>query len=104
LPQLLSAKDRVSWKASPFASLKIRPYLVRASLEAGQLRLAYREGQAALDLIEQLAGYVLLKGYFEITQIEVWYQWNRLEEARNLLHTVMQDATTWQHLNLLAGG
>jgi LuxR family maltose regulon positive regulatory protein len=104
LPQLLSAKDQVSRSASPFASLKIRQYLVRASLEAGQLRLAYRESQTALDLIEQEAGYVLLKGYFEITQIEVLYQWNRLEEARCQLHTLVQDATAWQHVNLLARG
>jgi LuxR family maltose regulon positive regulatory protein len=78
--------------------------LALAAVRAGQLRLAYQESQAALDLIEQMAGYVLLKGYFEIAQIEVWYQWNRLEEARGLLRTVVHDAAAWQQLDLLAWG
>ncbi len=104
LPRLLSAKRQVSRKASPFATLRVRQYLVYAALEAGQLRLAYEESQAALDLIEQLAGYALLKWDFEIVLARVWYQWNHLEEARHLLHTVVQDAVTWQYLDVLGWG
>ena len=74
------------------------------ALEAGRLRLAYEESLAALDLIKQMAGYALLKGYFEIVLVEVWYQWNRLEEAHELLRTVVHDAAAWQQLDLLGWG
>ncbi len=104
VPRLLDAKARVSRSGSHFATIKVMQYLACAALEAGQLRLAYEESQAALDMIEQIAGYALLKGYFEMVQIEVLYQWNRLEEARRRLHTFLYDAATWQHLDALGAG
>ena len=104
VPHLLSAKERVSRSGSHFASIKVRQYLAVAAVEAGQLHLAYEESLIGLNLIEQLAGYALLKGYFEVALAEVLYQWNRLEEARSLLHTVVQDAAAWQQLDLLIGG
>jgi LuxR family transcriptional regulator, maltose regulon positive regulatory protein len=104
LPRLLAAKEQVSRKASPFASLRVRQFLAFVALEAGQLRLASQESRAALDLIEQSTGYALLKGYFEVVLAQVFYQWNRLEEARSLLHAVVQDAAAWQHLDLLGFG
>ena len=88
MPQLLKAKEQVGRSGSLFASIKVRQWLVLAAVEAGRLRLAYEESLAALGLIEQMAGYALLKGYFEIVLAQVWYQWNRLEEARKLLQTV----------------
>ncbi|GHO81331.1 hypothetical protein KSD_91020 [Ktedonobacter sp. SOSP1-85] len=104
VPRLLSAKERASQSESRYATYKIRQWLAMAALEAGQLHLAYEESLAALDLVEQIAGYALLKGYFEVVLARVFYQWNRLEEARSLLDTVVQDATTWQHLDVLAEG
>jgi LuxR family maltose regulon positive regulatory protein len=32
------------------------------------------------------------------------YQWNRLEEARSRLHTMLHDAASWQHQDLLGWG
>jgi LuxR family maltose regulon positive regulatory protein len=104
VPRLLNAKERLSRSGSHFASIKVRQWLAISVLEAGHLRLAYEESQAALDLIEQMAGYALLKGYFEIVQVEVLYQWNRLEEARGRLRAVLHDAATWQHGDLLRWG
>ena len=104
LPRLLSAKEQMSRKAPLFASLKVRQYLAYAALEAGQLHLASEVCQAALDLIEQVTGYALLKGYFEMALAHAWYQWNHLEKARSLLHTVVHDAAAWQHLDLLGWG
>ncbi|GHO87086.1 LuxR C-terminal-related transcriptional regulator [Dictyobacter formicarum] len=104
VPRLLSAKKQASRSESRYATYKVGQWLAMAVLEAGQLRLAYEESLAALDLIGQTAGYALLKGYFEVVLARVYYQWNRLEEARSRLHTVVQDATTWQHLDVLAEG
>jgi LuxR family maltose regulon positive regulatory protein len=104
LPRLLSAKERVGQSGSRYATIKVRQWLALAAVQAGQLRLAYEESLAALDLIEQMAGYALLKGYFEIVLAQVLYQWNRLEEARSRLQTVVHDAAVWHQLDLLGWG
>src|SRR5260221_8316695 len=104
VPRLLEAKEQVNRSGSPFATTRVMQWLAMAEVEAGHLRLAYQESLAALDLVEQMAGYALLKGYFEIVQVEVLYQWNRLEEARGRLRRVIQDAATWQNSDLLLSG
>ena len=104
VPQLLEARRRGSQSASHFATLKVMQWLAQVALEAGQLHLAYEESQAALDRIEQIAGYALLKGYFEIVLALVLYQWNRLEEARGRLQTALHDAAIWQQLDVLGWG
>jgi ATP/maltotriose-dependent transcriptional regulator MalT len=104
LPRLLSVKERVSREASRFANIRVRQWLALSAVRAGQLRLAYEEGQAALTLIEHLQGFAQLKGYFEITLAQVYYQWNWLEEARELLRMVVHHAAAWQQLEQLAWG
>lgn len=104
LPQLLAAKQRVRQSGSHFAATRVMQWLALSAVEAGQLRLAYQESQAALDLIEHMRAYALLKGYFEDVLSMVLYQWNRLEEARGRLRTVIQDAATWQQGDLLLSG
>ncbi|MEO6888924.1 MAG: LuxR C-terminal-related transcriptional regulator [Ktedonobacteraceae bacterium] len=104
LPQLLDARQRVRRSGSHFAATRVIQWLVLSAEEAGQLRLAYQESLAALDLIEQTASYALLKGYFKDVLALVLYQWNRLEEARSRLRTVIQDAATWQQRDLLMSG
>jgi LuxR family maltose regulon positive regulatory protein len=104
LSPLLDARQRASRSDSRHATYKVRQWLALAAVEAGRLHLAYEESQAVLILIEQMAGFALLKGYFQITLAQVFYQWNRLKEARDLLHTVVQDAAAWQQLDPLAWG
>ncbi len=104
LPQLLDARQRVRQSGSRFAATRVIQWLALSAEEAGQLRLAYQESLAALDLIEQTASYALLTGYFKDVLAMVLYQWNRLEEARSMLRTVIQDAATWQQNDLLLSG
>jgi LuxR family maltose regulon positive regulatory protein len=104
LPRLLEVKEWVSRSASRYASIRVRQWLALSAVQAGQLRLAYEEGQVALNLIEHMKGFALLKGYFEIVLAQVSYQWNRLEEARSRLQTVMHTAAAWQQLDLLGWG
>src|SRR5207253_682029 len=104
LPQLLDARQRVRRSGSHFAAIRVMQWLALTAVEAGQLRLAYQESLAALDLIEQMAGYALLKGYFKDVLAMVLYQWNRLEEARGRLRTVIGDAATWEQSDLLLSG
>jgi LuxR family maltose regulon positive regulatory protein len=104
LPQLFSARERLPRTANLFTVIKIRQWLAMTAVEAGQLHLATQESQAVLNLIEQITGYASLKGYFQIVLAQVFYQWNRIEDVRSLLHTVIQAATPWQHLDLLGRG
>src|SRR5216683_4844912 len=104
LPRLLSVEERVSQEASRFASIRVRQWLALSAVRAGQLRLAYEESQAALTLIEHMQGFALLKGYVQIALAQVYYQWNRLEEARALLRMVVHHAAAWQQLEQLAWG
>ena len=104
LPQLLDARQQVRRSGSHFAATRVIQWLALSAEEAGQLRLAYQESLAALDRIEQTASYALLKGYFKDILAMVLYQWNRLEEARGWLRTVIQDAATWQQSDLLLSG
>jgi LuxR family maltose regulon positive regulatory protein len=104
VPRLLALKERVSQEASRFANIRVRQWLALAAVRAGQLRLAYEESQVALTLIEHLQGYALLKGYVQIALAQVSYQWNRLEEARELLRMVVHHAAAWQQLEQLAWG
>src|SRR5437763_8799420 len=104
LPRLLEVKERVSRGASRYANIKVRQWLALAAVRSGQLRLADEEGQVALNLIEHMKGFALLKGYVEIALAQVWYQWNRLEEARDLLRMVVHHAAAGPQLELLAWG
>jgi LuxR family maltose regulon positive regulatory protein len=104
LPRLREAKQRVSQSGSHFAIIRVMSWLAMAEVQAGQLLLAYQEGLAALELIEQIKGYTLLKGFFELDLAWVLYQWNRLEEACGRLQTLIEDATIWQHSDLLLSG
>jgi LuxR family transcriptional regulator, maltose regulon positive regulatory protein len=104
LPLLLTAREQAKRIESRYATYKVRQYLALVAVEAGCLHLAYEESLAALDLIKQFEGFALLKGYFEMALTQVFYQWNRLAEARDLLHTLIHDAATWQQLDLVGWG
>jgi LuxR family transcriptional regulator, maltose regulon positive regulatory protein len=104
LSRLLSVKERVSRETSRYASISVRELLALSAVRAGQLRLASEESQEALTQIEHMQGFALLKGYIEIALAQVYYQWNRLEEARALLQMVVHHAATWQQLDLLGWG
>jgi LuxR family maltose regulon positive regulatory protein len=107
LPRLMHARDQSRRAGSHYATLKIMQWLAMAAVQAGRLRLAHRECLDALDLIEQLAGYPLLKGYFELVLAQVLYQWNRLEEAHARARAVLRAAAAWhawQQIDLLGAG
>ncbi len=104
LPRLLSVKERVSQGASRYASIRVREWLALSAVRAGQLHLASEESREALTQIEHLQGFALLKGYVQIALAQVYYQWNRLEEARALLRMVVHYAAAWQQLEQLEWG
>jgi ATP/maltotriose-dependent transcriptional regulator MalT len=104
LPRLLEMKQRVSWSGDRFALVKVKQWLTLASLQAGQLRQAYRESQEGLALLEHLKGHAYLTGYFSIPLARVCFEWNQLDEARALLHQAIADATVWQQIDRIMWG
>lgn len=104
IPELLSVRQRVEQAGDRFAMIKVRQWLALALCNAGRLRQAYQESLEALALLEQMQGYTLLRGYFAITLAEVCYAWNRLEDARQILRTMIHDIETWQQIDILIWG
>ncbi|MBV9228976.1 MAG: LuxR family transcriptional regulator [Chloroflexi bacterium] len=98
---LQDALLRVSRSADPFTIILVRRWLAQAYLRAGQLRQAYQDSSAALHQIEQVERHTIQLSYDSMILALVWYQWNRLEEARSTLHSVIYEATAWQHFELL---
>ncbi|MBO0780495.1 MAG: hypothetical protein J2P37_16860 [Ktedonobacteraceae bacterium] len=104
IPELLAAKQRVEQAGDRFATIKVRQWLALTLHSAGRLRQEYQECLQALALLEQMQGYALLKGYFSIALAEVRYEWNQLEEARQILCTMLHDAEPWQQIDMLIWG
>lgn len=98
--RFVDAKQQALQSGSHFAIIKVMQWLAGIALRAGQLRLAHQESVTALNLIAQIDGYALLAGYFSYWRACILYQWNHLEEARCLLRTLIQDAETWQQIDL----
>ncbi len=101
LPRLLETRQQASQSGERFALLKTKQWVALTALQAGQLRLAHRESLEALALLEHMQGYALLRGYFSLCLAQVFYAWNQLDEARQFLHHLIEDATVWQQIDLL---
>jgi LuxR family transcriptional regulator, maltose regulon positive regulatory protein len=104
LPRLLEMKQQVGQSGARFALIKVKQWLVLASLQAGRLRQAHRESLEGLALLEHLKGHAYLTGYFSIPQARVCFEWNQLDEARALLHKAIADATAWQQVDRMMWG
>jgi len=104
IPQLQDTWQRVSQAEDHFAMIEVRRWLTLASLCTGRLHLVHQECLASLALLEQIEGYAILAGDHYMGLAHVLYQWNQLEEARNILQRVIHDATYWEHIYHLAWG
>ncbi|HEY4384690.1 MAG TPA: LuxR C-terminal-related transcriptional regulator, partial [Ktedonobacteraceae bacterium] len=101
VPLLQQARTRTDLSGDRYAMLKVRQWLTLTYMTAGQLRLAYQESLTTLALLEQFAGYTLLKGYFTLTQVLIFYEWNRIDKARAILPNFISELKVWQQLDLL---
>ena len=104
LPRFLEARQRVDLSGNHFAMIKIRQWLAMTSWDAGLLRQVHQVSLECLSLLEQSGGYDLLAGYFALSLACVYYQWNRLDEARLVLQKIIPIAATWQQLDLQRSG
>jgi LuxR family transcriptional regulator, maltose regulon positive regulatory protein len=100
IPMFKDAWEQARQSGNRFVLLKVQQWLLAIYLKAGKLDLVYQEGLAALDLIAQIHGYTLLGGYISLWLADVLQEWNRLDEARNLMQKLAHDAQIGQQLDL----
>jgi LuxR family maltose regulon positive regulatory protein len=102
--RLRSAKQWISEAGDHLVTFRVMTWLARAYIEAGQLHLAHQECLAALTLLEQIGGSTPVAGYLLASLFDIFYAWNRLEEASTWLHRLQRLAQDWQQVELLAMG
>ena len=98
--ELLAAKQEISRSGNTFAILRVMQWLALVEVRAGHLHQAHQEALTALDLLERLAGYGLLTGYFYMVLANVFLEWNQLDEARRVAYKLIRVAEVWQQVDL----
>src|SRR5579871_851513 len=94
----ISSLTRPSTKGCTSRSIVCRPISIG---EAGQLHQAHQECLSALTLLERIRGGTPVAGYLLFPLFNVYYAWNRLEEASDVLHRLLRIAQDWQQVELL---
>ncbi len=104
VPRLRSAKQWISEAGDLPVTIRVMTWLARAYIHTGQLHLAHQECLEALVLLEQIGGRAAIVGYLLASLFDVYYAWNRLEEASDALHRLQGIAQDWQQVELLVMG
>ncbi len=102
--RLREALQWISEAGDHLVTFRVMTWLATAYLEAGQLHRAHRECLSALTLLEQINGGTPVAGYLLFTLFNVYYAWNRLEEASDVMHRLLRIAQDWQQVELLVIG
>lgn len=102
--KLREARQWIRESGDPLATFRVMTWLATAYREAGQLHQAHRECLAALTLLEQISGGTPVAGYLLFCLFNIFYAWNRLEEASDVLRRLLRIAQSWQQVELLMIG
>jgi LuxR family transcriptional regulator, maltose regulon positive regulatory protein len=102
--RLREARQWISETGDSLVTFRVMTWLATAYLEAGQLHQAHRECLSALTLLEQISGGTPVAGYLLFALFNVYYAWNRLEEASDAMHRLLRIAQDWQQVELLVIG
>src|SRR5438034_4529839 len=102
--RLSEARRWISEAGDHLVTFRVMTWLATAYLEAGQLHQAHRECLSALSLLEQISGGTPVAGYLLFALFNVYYAWNRLEEASDAMRRLLRIAQDWQQVELLVIG
>ncbi|QBD82888.1 LuxR family transcriptional regulator [Ktedonosporobacter rubrisoli] len=100
LPRLREIKQQATQEGDFLATVRVMLWLAMASIQAGQLRQAEQECRQALTLIKQSNGHTHIEGYLHHTLFNVYYAWNKLEEAAEEVSCLRHIAQQWQQMDL----
>jgi len=102
--RLLAIKQQAMQAGDQLTTIRVMRWLARAYEQAGQLHQVHREALSALALVEQSGGYTSMAGYLHYYLFNVFYSWNRLEEASDSLRRLIHLGQDWQQVDLLILG
>jgi LuxR family maltose regulon positive regulatory protein len=102
--KMRDARQWISEAGDHLVTFRVMTWLATAYLEAGQLHQAHRECLSALTLLEQISGGTPVAGYLLFSLFNVYYAWNRLEEASDAMRLLLRIAQDWQQVELLVIG
>ncbi len=101
IPKLLAAKQQMIGAGDSLVAIRVMAWLAFAYLQAAQLHLAQQECLETLALIEQSGARTIMAGYVYHFLFQIFYAWNRLEEAADWLHRLKHIAQDWHLMDLL---
>src|SRR5258708_6108169 len=104
VPRLRAAKQWISEAGDHPVTFRVMTWLARLYIHAGQLHLAHQECLEALALLEQVGGRTALAGFLLASLFDIFYAWDRLEEASDALQRLLRIAQDWQQVELLVIG
>lgn len=99
--RLREARQWIGEAGDHLVTFRVMTWLATAYVEAGQLHQAHRECLSALSLLEQISGGTPVAGYLLFALFNVYYAWNRLEEAADAMRRLQRIANDWQQVELL---
>ena len=102
--RLHSAKQWISEEGDFLVTFRVLTWLARAYIHAGQLHHAHQACLEAVALLKQIGGSTAIAGYLFASLFDIFYAWNRLEEASDAMHDLLRIAQDWQQVELLAMG
>jgi LuxR family maltose regulon positive regulatory protein len=104
IEKLQAAKQQILETGDYLGTFRVMNMLALAHLKAEQLHQAYRQAQEGLALIEQIGGQTWHTGYLQYILVRVYYAWNQLQEASDVLHQMLRLAQAWHQVDLLSLG
>ncbi|EFH84022.1 LuxR C-terminal-related transcriptional regulator [Ktedonobacter racemifer] len=104
VPSLHKTKALAQQAQDSYMLIKMMQWLANAYMVTGHMHLSHQECLNALELLDQMEGQMTTRGYLHLTLIELHLVWNNLAEAQTHLHHLLQNARSWQNLDLFMLG
>ena len=101
ISRLIEAREQAEHAGDLLARLRVRAWLAHLYVHAAQWPQVEQECLAGLTLIAQSGVRTAWAGYLQSSLAEVYYAWNRLDEAACALHEELRIAEEWQQVDLL---
>ncbi|MBO0780329.1 MAG: LuxR family transcriptional regulator, partial [Ktedonobacteraceae bacterium] len=100
VPRFEQMKQQMNDATDLVATTRFLGMLAALYLMAGQFRQAHQQCLESLALIERTGGRTAWTGYIYYWLFEIYYAWNRLDEAADSVQHLLQIAYDWQQVDL----
>jgi LuxR family maltose regulon positive regulatory protein len=101
VPRLIEAQRKMQEAGDQLGTIRVMSRLALAYTRAGQLQQSYQQCREALALIELSGGRSAAVGNLYANLFDIFYSWNRLDEASDWLKQLRNIATLWNQVELL---